>query len=61
MGLFGKTSKGEAEEIRNVKDCDLVNLNNDELLLIALARLMEGMGIDDGKLIAEMYRRGGGI
>lgn len=57
MGLFGTTDK-EAEEIRGVVDARLPSLEEHQLLFLALARLMESEGVEDGALIAELYRRG---
>ena len=57
MGLFSK-NKNEAEEIRGVKDANLPKLSNENLVMLALARLYEANGEDDDALIAELYRRG---
>ena len=57
MGFFIK-SKQEAAEIRGVADDALPLLSDNNLVILALARLYEANGVDDGALIGELYRRG---
>jgi hypothetical protein len=38
----------------------LPKLSMEQLLCVAMARLYEGMGLDDDALIEELYRRGNG-
>lgn len=57
MGLFTNSKKTSAE-IRGVDDAALPKLSNEQLIMIAMARLYEATGIDDYVLIDELYRRG---
>ena len=57
MGFF-TVSKEEKEKIRGVSDSDLIKKTNVQLLCIAIARMMEGSGVDDEVLIQELYKRG---
>ncbi len=58
MGWLFNT-KEESADIRGVPDEALSTLTDTQVILIALARLYEGQGMDDRVLIDEMYRRGG--
>lgn len=60
MGLF-TTSQKELEEIRGVTDESLPKLNNEQLIMLALARIYDGGRVaEDPPLMEELYRRGRG-
>lgn len=58
MGFLFNSAE-TSEKIRGIKDVDLPTLTNEQIVLLALARLYEGEGIDDHVLVAEMYHRAG--
>ena len=58
MGWFFNSPK-ESEEIRGIPDTELPALTDMQILLVAMARLYEGDGLDDYVLVEELYRRGG--
>lgn len=58
MGFF-KSSQQKREELREVPDRELPNLSDERVLMLALAMLFDGLGIEDEVLVAEMRRRGG--
>jgi len=61
MGIFKtifSVDESDQEQIRGIPDNRLAFVPSSNLLFVAVARLMEAEGVDDKKLIEELYKRG---
>lgn len=58
MGFFTNSTK-EEESIIGMRMEDMRRLDDTKLLMVAIARTMEGVGMQSKDLIDELYRRAG--